>query len=169
MSYSTKMLSKSRLWLIGGIVVVGLAAGALATTGQAASRSLSLHGSYSTHEMPVGCTSPVGFCLVDMFRGTLNGPALGITQSISPTPDPLVFEADTNLVIHDIHGDLTCRAQSVFGTEPGNDSEFAFLCLVTSGTRLYAGATGYILSYGAKPPSATEVRTVYSGRIVLAK
>jgi len=28
MSYSTKMLSKSRLWLIGGIVVVGLAAGA---------------------------------------------------------------------------------------------------------------------------------------------
>lgn len=169
MAHSTKIMSRSRLWLTGSIVVVGLAAGGLATTAQAAPRSLSLHGSYSTHEMPVGCTSPVGFCLVDVFRGTLKGPALGITQSISPTPDPLVFEADTTLVIHDFRGDLTCRAQSLFGTEAGNDGEFVFLCRVTSGTRRFAGATGYILSYGAMPPGTTRVRTVYSGRIVLAK
>ncbi len=166
MSKSKSILSKSRVWLTGGIVLIGLAAGGLATA-QAATTTLPLYGSFTGREVPAGCTSPVGFCLVDQFKGSLNGRAEAITQSVYATPDPLVGAADTNLVIHDTRGDLRCRAQSVFGASATSTGEFAFLCRVTGGTRLYAGATGYVLAFGDTPPGSLDVKATYGGKVVL--
>jgi hypothetical protein len=166
-SNSKSILSKTRVWLTGAIVLVGIVAGGLATSADAAPTVLPLYGFFSGHEVSAGCPSPVGFCLVDKFRGTLNGTAEAVTASLYSTPDPTVGAADTNLVLHDTRGDVKCRAQSLFGATATSHGEFAFLCVITGGTRLYSGATGYLTAFG-DIPSGTEVQATYGGKIFLA-
>ncbi len=164
-----KKSSRGWVWLGGGILAVAVTAGVLtATFAQAEPQVLSLQGTLTGRDMTEGCTSPVGFCLLDEFTGTLNGTANAVTSSLSTTPDPGVGGADTDLVIHDTRGDLKCRAQSVFGATEGSSGEFAFLCAVTGGNGDFAGATGYILAFGDIPAGETDTQATYGGKIVLA-
>lgn len=154
--------------LAAGVIASALAAG-LAGGAGATPRSLLMRGTFNTPTFSgPSCPSPVGLCFAGQFRGTLNGPAEAVANSLTPTAQAGVVLGDARIVIHDLLGDVACSNQQVvFNLSPTSDGEFALLCEVTSGTRRYAGATGYLYGTGNVTPSTGQTSGTYAGKIVL--
>jgi len=155
--------------LAAGVAVFALGAG-LAGGAGATPRSLPMRGIFDAP--PFGgpsCPSPVGLCFAGQFRGTLNGPALVVANSLTPTAQAGVFLADASVVIHDLRGDVSCSHQQVIANlTPASDGEFSIVCEITSGTGAYAGATGYLYGTGNAPPGTGQASGTYAGKVVFA-
>jgi hypothetical protein len=149
------------------IVLTGFAVMGLGLSAGASARSVNVVALYTSRVSTDGCASPVGLCLVGDFHGTLNGTGSLSVNSFGPTPAPNISVVDADVVIHDTRGDLRCREDAVLNTAAGSDSEYGFVCELTGGTGHWAGATGYLASYGSVPPGDTENHGTLAGRIVL--
>ncbi|WP_443201869.1 hypothetical protein [Saccharopolyspora sp. 5N708] len=112
-------------------------------------KSVQAHGSITSQTITgPACTSPVGRCFVATFKGTLQGSAEFVGNSITQTSQPGMMLINGNFVIHDKHGDMACLEDSLLNTAPGSDGEFVFLCEITGGTGKWAGASGYLQATG---------------------
>jgi hypothetical protein len=115
------------------------------------------------------CPSPVGLCFAGTVRGTLNGRAEAVANSLTPTAQAGLSLADASIVFHDLRGDLSCSHQQViFNLSPASDGEFSLVCEITSGTGRYTGATGYLYGTGNAPPGTGQASGTYAGKVVLA-
>lgn len=131
------------------VLAVVLGMGALAAQAGAGPKSIPVLGSITSQSI-IGpeCTSPAGRCFVATFKGTLQGSAEFVGNSMTPTSQPGMVLINGNFLIHDKHGDVSCIEDSLLNTTPGSDGEFVFLCEVTGGTGKWEGATGYLQATG---------------------
>ena len=138
--------------------------GVLADHAGADPQSLPVDGSIKSHSI-IGpaCTSPAGRCFVATFKGTLQGSAEFVANSVTPTSQPGMMLINGNFLIHDNHGDLACIEDSLLNTAPESNGEFVFLCEITGGTGKWAGASGYLQATGRL--EATEGTAHYIGEI----
>ena len=167
LSLATKRVAAASVLALSVGAGAGVILGATSTA-SAAPRSIKLIGTFSSHPDAAGCTSATGLCIAGHFEGLLNGTARLSVNSFAPTAYPGVALADATVVIHDIHGDVNCEEEATLNTAPGSDSEFGFVCEVTSGTGRYAGATGHVDAFGSMSPGASDWTGIFGGRITLA-
>ncbi len=134
---------------LAAVLAVVLGVGVLADQAGAGSKAPPVHGSIKSQSI-IGpaCTSPVGRCFVATFKGTLQGSAEFVGNSMTPTSQPGMMLINGNFLIRDKHGDVTCIEDSLLNTAPGSDGEFVFLCEITGGTGKWAGASGYLQATG---------------------
>ena len=151
-------------------IVVAAAVGGAAVASPAAAKpgTVKVKGTFENQSFSgPSCPSPVPLCVKGEFRGSLKGPDLASVNSLTPTTQPDVILGDATLTIHDKHGDLTCHELFLLNTSPTSNGHFAWLCEITSGTRRYAGASGYLQGIGLSAPSSGASIGTYRGVIAL--
>jgi hypothetical protein len=143
-----------------GVVVV-------AASSNAASKTKKLHGhmvNISNFFAPT-CTSASGICSRFDAKGDIKGEGVVFVDT-APNPDtPSYSKAHT--VIHTKKGDLTCTEAALFDVA-GEDHAFVDLCLITGGTGVYDGATGYIQEVGTFDFANNLGELEYYGKITFA-
>jgi hypothetical protein len=151
-------------------IVVAAAVGGAAVASPAAAKpgTVKVKGTFENQIFSgPKCASPVRLCVKGEFRGSLKGPDEAVAHSMTPTTEPHVVLGDMTLTIHDKRGDLTCHELFLFNTAPSGEGPFSWLCEITSGTRRYAGASGYLQGIGLSAPSSGASIGTYRGVIAL--
>lgn len=143
-----------------------LGAGVVADQAVAGSRTLPVQGTITSQTITgPACTSPIGRCFVATFRGTLQGSAEFVGNSIAETSQPGMMLINGDFLIRDRRGDMTCVEDSLLNTAPGSDGEFVFVCEISGGTGKWADASGYLQATGNLKGEKGSAR--YLGKVVL--
>lgn len=150
---------------LGLIPVIVGAAILIAGASNAASSSTALHGRM-LNIMSFGgpdCGSVTGVCSSFTATGDIKGPGKVFVDTL-PNADGIT---KAHTVITTKKGELRCTEQALFDLV-GSDHAFVDLCLITGGTGIYAGATGYIQEVGTFDFVANLGQAEYFGKLVLA-
>ena len=161
-------LRKRRLAVVLGLLtLVATSAIAIVATSDAASKTKKLHGKMLNIQnfFPPECTSASGACSRFTATGDLRGDGVVFVDTFPSRDVPSFSKAHT--VIHTKDGDLTCTEAALFDGA-GEDHAFVDLCIVTGGTGIYAGATGYIQEVGTFDFAANLGELEYFGKLELA-
>jgi hypothetical protein len=140
------------------------AAGVVAVSASnAAPKAIPLHGHMSNiaNFGGPGCGSATGVCSSFTAKGSINGDGV-VSVDTFPTADGI---SKAHTVIHTKKGDLTCSEAAIFDLA-GADHAFVDLCVVTGGTGLYEGATGYIQEVGTFDFAANVGELDYYGKLI---
>ena len=163
MKTSMKRVASS-IVLTAGMGVIGTAAAASAV---ANAPSQPAHGTLTSQAVSgPGCASPIGLCATGEMKGTLNGPFEFVANSLVPADKPGVLFMTGVTIIHDSRGDVRCDDSAALNTTPGSDGELVGLCEVTGLTGTWAGASGYLQTFGTFD-AVTGGAESYVGKIVL--
>lgn len=156
-----------RRGLLGfSFAAVLLGAGVVADQAEAGSRTLPVHGTITSQTVTgPACTSPIGRCFVATFRGTLQGSAEFVGNSITETSQPGMVLINGDFLIRDRHGDVRCVEDSLLNTAPGSDGEFVFVCEIFGGTGKWADASGYLQATGNLRGEKGAAR--YLGKVII--
>jgi hypothetical protein len=163
---------RRRVAAMAGLVLSLVAVGViLAGSGDAAPKTKRLHGKMENirNFFAPACTSVTGVCSSFDARGDIKG--AGVVQIDTfpapqgPSPTPAYSGAHT--VIHTKKGDLTCTEAALFDLTQ-DDHAFVDECIITGGTGIYAGATGYIQEVGTFDFAANLGELEYDGKITYA-
>ena len=112
------------------------------------------------------CGSPTGICSSFEATGDLKGDGK-VSVDTFPTNDvPSYTTART--VIRTRKGDLRCTEAALFDLV-GPEHTFVDQCIITGGTGIYAGASGYIMEVGSFDFAANLGEADYYGKIVFAQ
>ena len=84
-----------------------------------------------------------------------------------PTPQSRSLVSAAHTIIETKKGNLTCSELAVFDA-PRADHPFVDLCMITGGTGIYAGATGYIQESGTFDFASNVGQLEYIGQLELA-
>ena len=112
-----------------------------------------------------GCGSASGVCSKFTAKGDIKGDGVVFVDTFPSNDQPSYSKAHT--VIHTKKGDLTCTEAAIFDVM-GADHAFVDLCVITGGTGIYAGATGYIQEFGTFDFAANLGELEYVGKITYA-
>jgi hypothetical protein len=142
------------------------AAGVVAVAGSnAAPKAIPLHGkmlNIANFGGP-GCGSATGVCSSFTAKGDINGDGV-VSVDTFPSNEKLSI-SNAHTVIHTKKGDLTCSEAAIFDRD-GADHAFVDLCVISGGTGIYEGATGYIQEVGTFDFAANLGELEYYGKIV---
>jgi hypothetical protein len=158
-------------------LVTLLAATAVAIIGasSATSKSTAIHGRMLNIQNfgGPGCGSTTGVCSSFTATGSIKGEGK-VSIDTFPTDTFPGNEVANGIAISRAHtvittkkGNLTCNEEALFDL-PGADHAFVDLCLITGGTGIYAGATGYIQEVGTFDFATNLGQVEYFGKLVLA-
>jgi len=155
-------------WRRCAIPVAGLlASAAFLGTAEAKPKSISIKGKLTSQSVAgPTCTSPIGLCAVGEMKGTLNGPFEFVASTLVPAEKPGVLFMTGVSVIHDKAGDVRCDDSAALNTAEGSDGELVGLCEITGLTGRWAGASGYLQSFGTFDAASGGAED-YVGKIVL--
>jgi len=153
--------------VLGLVTLLATSAVAVVATSDAASKTKKLHGKMVDIQNFGGpdCGSASGVCSRFTAKGDLKGEGIVFVDTFPTNDVPSFSKAHT--VIHTKKGDLTCTEAALFDLA-GADHAFVDLCIVTGGTGLYAGATGYIQEVGTFDFAANLGELEYFGKLELA-
>jgi hypothetical protein len=148
-----------------GVLVLVATAVVLAAVSNAAPKGKQLHGQMLgiANFFPPSCTSVTGVCSSFTAIGDIKGDGI-VNVDTSPIPSGI---SKAHTVIHTKNGDLTCNEAAVFDVV-GPDHAFVDLCVISGGTGIYAGATGYIQEVGTFDFAANLGQLDYYGKLFLA-
>jgi hypothetical protein len=128
----------------------------------AAPKAIPLHG----HMLNIanfggpGCGSATGVCSSFTATGDINGDGV-VSVDTFPSADGI---SKAHTVIHTKKGDLKCSEAAIFDVA-GADHAFVDLCVITGGTGLYDGASGYIQEVGTFDFAANLGQLEYYGKL----
>ena len=150
------------------IPVAGLLAGAaFFGTAEAKATSLPLKGKLTSQSFSgPTCSSPIGLCATGEMKGTFNGPFEFVAHTLVPADKPGVMFMTGVSIIHDKAGDVQCDDSAALNTAAGSDGELVGLCEITGLTGSWAGASGYLQSFGTFD-AVTGGAEQYVGKVVL--
>jgi hypothetical protein len=109
-----------------------------------------------------GCGSVTGVCSSFTSTGSLAGEGTVFIDTF-PTADGI---SKAHTVIRTHKGDLHCSEAAVFDLV-GSDHAFVDLCVITGGTGMYAGASGYLQEVGTFDFATNLGEARYYGRLFL--
>jgi hypothetical protein len=151
------------------IVIVGAIA-IVASSSAGGSRSHSIEGRMVEirNFFPPDCTAAADICSSFRAKGDIKGNGVVFVDTF-PGPDPQTGLAlsTAHTVITTKKGELRCTEAAVFDVF-GPDHAFVDLCVVTGGSGIYEGATGYIQEVGTFDFDANLGELEYTGKLVLA-
>jgi hypothetical protein len=160
-----------RLAVVLGVLSL-TAAGVVVVAGSsnAASNTKKLHGKMVDIQNfgGPGCSSPTGVCSRFTAKGDIKGEGLVEVETF-PAADAPGYPAYSraNTVITTKKGNLTCNEAALFDV-PGEDHAFVDLCIISGGTGIYEGATGYIQEVGTFDFANNLGELEYYGKITFA-
>jgi hypothetical protein len=166
-------ISASRRTLLsGGLMALFVGAVAVAAiwspTSKSAPASLPLHGSMlniRNHGFSPSDPCPGGWpgiCSTFTATGVIKGEGVVFID----TPPVVVLDgkptyprahSEARTVITTAKGELHCSEGAIFDVTPGSDHAFVDLCLITGGTGIYEGASGYIQEVGTFAFDAPDI------------
>ena len=114
----------------------------------------------------VPCGSATGVCSTFTATGDIKGEGLVFIDTFpAPTEqDPTKLISKAHTIIKTKKGDLTCSELAIFDVVRP-DHPFVDLCMITGGTGIYEGATGYIQEAGTFDFAANRGQLEYTGRL----
>jgi hypothetical protein len=141
------------------------AAAVVVSASSAAPGSIPLHGKMRdiSNFFAPACGSSTGVCSSFTATGSIAGNGVVSVEAL-PNAEGI---SKARTVIHTKKGDLRCNEAALFDLV-GSDHAFVDLCLVTGGTGLYEGATGYIQEVGTFDFAANLGEIEYFGKLTLA-
>jgi hypothetical protein len=155
---------------LGLLTLAAAAAVAIIGASNATSKSTAIHGrmlDISQFAGP-GCASATGVCSRFTATGDIKGEGLVLVDTFPTDADgDGIGNTRAHTVITTKKGNLTCTEEALFDL-PGADHAFVDLCLITGGTGIYAGATGYIQEVGTFDFATNLGQVEYFGKLVLA-
>lgn len=164
-----RMHPRRRLVVMAGLLLSLTAVGViLAGSGDAAPKTKRLHGKMENITQ-FQCSSPTGVCSKFDAKGDIKGQGVVTidTFPVSQGPAPTPAYSGAHTVIHAKKGDLTCTEAALFDLTQ-TDHGFVDECIITGGTGIYAGATGYIQEVGTFDFAANLGELEYFGKITYA-
>jgi hypothetical protein len=159
----------SRLVARAVIPLATLAAGAAFLLGPAEAKPsvFSAKGSLTSQSVAgPTCASPVGVCAVGEMKGTFDGPFEFVADRLIPADKPGVLFMTGITIIHDKAGDVRCDDSAALNTAAEGMGELVGLCEITGLTGDWAGASGYLQTFGAFDAASGGAED-YVGTIVL--
>jgi hypothetical protein len=128
------------------VILTGAVAMFLAGMVPVSARIVTVSGEFRSERIaPPACTSPVALCTAGRSTGDVVGPFTLTGTSIIPTAQTAttgVVAYTADVVQHTRNGDLFCKDTGV--TKVVGDGAASSICVVTGGTGIYSGASGYI-------------------------
>jgi hypothetical protein len=114
------------------------------------------------------CPSVTGVCSSFTAIGSIQGEGV-VEIDTPPNPTGRFPRAisDAHTVITTKKGELHCTETAIFDVQ-GADHAFVDLCLITGGTGIYDGASGYIQEVGTFDFAANRGELDYYGELVYA-
>jgi hypothetical protein len=161
---------RRRYALVLGFLPVAAAAILLVRPPAATSNSPQIHGRM-LDITNVPCQSATGVCSTFTATGDLKGEGLVFIDTFPapyPTPQSRSLVSAAHTIITTNKGDLTCSELAVFDA-PRPDHPFVDLCIITGGTGIYEGATGYIQEVGTFDFASNRGELEYTGRLERAQ
>jgi hypothetical protein len=147
-----------------GLLAFAIAAVAVAANSDAGPKTKKLHGKMiNIANFP--CASATGVCSRFESKGDIKGDGVVFIDTF-PAGFPLAT-SDAHTVITTKKGELRCSERAIFDLQ-GADHAFVDLCLITGGTGIYAGATGYIQEVGTFDFASNLGELEYYGKITFA-
>jgi hypothetical protein len=158
-----------RFGLLLGLLTVAVAAAAIVGASDATSNSTSIHGRMlNIQNFP--CQSATGVCSSFTATGSIKGTGTVFIDTFPtpyPTPQSRSLVSAAHTIIETKKGNLTCSELAIFDA-PRADHPFVDLCMITGGTGIYAGATGYIQESGTFDFASNVGQLEYIGKLELA-
>ena len=159
--------TRMRRWMAG--VALAACGSLVAVAGGAASAapaSVNGHFEVQTASGP-DCASTVGVCLsgtvTGRIKGTFSVSATSVTATAdTPTTAAVVVTGDA--VVGTGEGDVLCKLAGTL--QVTGDGPFVSLCVVTGGTGVWAGASGYLRTSGTLTVAEGGSGT-YDGRVTV--
>jgi hypothetical protein len=154
--------------LIIGLLCLALTGGAAVASLSALPKTKTLRGRLLNiaNFVGPGCVSDSGVCSSFQAIGDISGDGI-VSVATFPTFDvPGYTTAHT--VIHTKKGDLRCTEAALFDLV-GPDHAFVDECIITGGTGIYEGATGYIQEVGTFDFVKNLGEADYYGKITFAQ
>jgi hypothetical protein len=156
--------------LLGALTLVAAAAAAILGAADATSSSTAIKGRMlNISNFP--CASATGVCSSFTSTGAIRGEGTVFIDTFPtpyPTPQSRSLVSAAHTIIETKKGNLTCSELAIFDA-PRPDHPFVDLCIVTGGTGIYAGATGYIQESGTFDFAANVGQLEYIGQLELAR
>jgi hypothetical protein len=157
---------RRRLLFLGFVPLALAAVVVIAGASYAALNNTKLNGRMLNIQN-VPCESATGVCSKFTATGDIKGEGTVFIDTF-PTPYPtpqsrsLVSAAHTIIVTK--KGNLTCTELAIFDA-PRPDHPFVDQCIITGGTGIYEGATGYIQEFGTFDFASNRGELEYVGRL----
>jgi len=152
---------------LGLLTLVAAASVAIIGASNATSKSTAIHGRMLDIQNfgGPGCGSATGVCSSFTATGNIKGDGKVFVDTFPTNEQISISRAHT--VITTKKGNLTCTEGALFDLF-GAEHAFVDLCVITGGTGIYAGATGYIQEVGTFDFAANRGQLEYFGKLVLA-
>jgi hypothetical protein len=164
-----RLSRRSVLELVVLSIVIAGAVAIVASSSAGGSRSHSIEGRMvDISNFP--CASATGVCSSFRAKGDLKGNGVVFVDSFpaqTATPPNGIAVSNAHTVLTTKKGELHCVEAALFDLNPG-DHAFVDVCLITGGTGIYDGATGYIQEAGTFDFEANVGELEYTGKLVLA-
>jgi hypothetical protein len=157
---------RRRYALVLGLLPVVGAAIFLVAAPSASSESPAIHGRMLDIQN-VPCQSATGVCSTFTATGDIKGEGLVFIDTFPtpyPTPQSRFLVSAAHTIITTKKGNLTCSELAIFDA-PRADHPFVDQCIITGGTGVYAGATGYIQESGTFDFATNRGNLEYIGRL----
>jgi hypothetical protein len=152
------------------VTAIVAAVAALVAATNATSSSSAIHGRMlNISNFP--CASATGVCSSFTATGSIKGTGTVFIDTFPtpyPTPQSRSLVSAAHTIIETRKGNLTCSELAVFDA-PLPDHPFVDLCIITGGTGVYEGATGYIQESGTFDFAANVGQLEYIGKLELAR
>jgi hypothetical protein len=155
---------------LGLVTLLAATAVAIIGASNATSKSTAIHGRMLDIQNfgGPGCGSATGVCSSFTATGSIKGEGKVFIDTFPADADGNgIAISRAHTVITTKKGNLTCTEEALFDL-PGADHAFVDLCVITGGTGIYAGATGYIQEVGTFDFAANRGQLEYFGKLVLA-
>ena len=115
----------------------------------------------------VPCQSATGVCSTFTATGDIKGQGMVFIDTFPtpyPTPQSRNLVSAAHTVITTKKGNLTCSELAIFDA-PRPDHPFVDQCIITGGTGIYEGATGYIQESGTFDFASNRGNLEYTGKL----
>lgn len=155
--------------VLGLLPLVAAVAVLLVGVPTATSNSPAIHGRMLDIQN-FACASATGVCSSFTATGSIKGDGTVFIDTFPtpyPTPQSRSLVSAAHTIIETRKGNLTCSELAIFDA-PRPDHPFVDLCIITGGTGIYEGATGYIQESGTFDFAANRGQLEYIGRLELA-
>jgi hypothetical protein len=156
---------RRRILLLGFVPVV-IAAVGISTAAYAAMNNSKLNGRMLDIQN-VPCQSATGVCSTFTATGDIKGEGIVFIDTFPtpyPTPQSRNLVSAAHTVITTKKGTLTCSELAIFDA-PRPDHPFVDQCIITGGTGIYEGATGYIQESGTFDFASNLGNLEYTGKL----
>ncbi|MGH7960508.1 MAG: hypothetical protein ACRERD_01625 [Candidatus Binatia bacterium] len=108
-------------------------------------------------ECPLGTVN----CATGTMSGDIQGDLEVAINFFLPSPNPLeVLYFNGQFAIHTASGDLFCTSNGANNIAASSQGEFGEICVITSGTGVYQGASGHLRLFG----TSTVVLNIPTGK-----